>query len=353
MIVKDEEMTLERCLDSVKNAVDEIVIVDTGSRDKTKDIAGAYTGKVYDYPWRDDFSAARNYSLSLAEKEYCMWLDADDVFPAGSVARLQELKETLVKTVDMVMMPYEIAFDGQGNPTFRYYRERIVRNNGKFRFVGRVHEVIPISGSICYADIPIHHRKLKENAGKRNLRIYQKMEREGEAFDARALYYYGKELLIHKEYEKSINILETFLEREDGWVENKIDAARQLAFCYEKMNEKEKKLRALLRSLEYDVPRAETCCELGRHFLEREKYETAVYWYRQAMEAPRNLEAGAFVQEECYGFLPAISLCVCYDRLGDLKQAEYYNELAGTYQPGSHYYLQNKEYFSGRKAVTP
>ena len=58
------------------------------------------------------------------------------------------------------------------------------------------------------------------------------------------------------------------------------------------------------------------------------------------------MDTGAFVQEECYGFLPAISLCVCYDRMGMRKEAEYYNELAGKYRPNRYtYYLQNKEYF--------
>ena len=88
-----------------------------------------------------------------------------------------------------------------------------------------------------------------------------------------------------------------------------------------------------------------TCCDLGRHFQDREKYEQAVYWYKQALTAKKDLTSGAFIREECYGFLPAISLCVCYDRLGDWKRAEEYNELAGKYRPDSEYYLANKKYF--------
>ena len=66
MIVKDEEDVLGRCIDSVKSIVDEIIIVDTGSVDATKDIAKSYTDKVYDFKWIDDFSAARNFSFSKA-----------------------------------------------------------------------------------------------------------------------------------------------------------------------------------------------------------------------------------------------------------------------------------------------
>ena len=79
MIVKNEEKVLARCLESVKDIVDEIIIVDTGSNDKTKEIAYRYTQNVYDFEWAQDFSAARNYSFSKATKDYQMWLDADDI----------------------------------------------------------------------------------------------------------------------------------------------------------------------------------------------------------------------------------------------------------------------------------
>ena len=79
MIVKDEEAVLERCLDCFGELADEIVIVDTGSSDRTREIAGKYTSRVYEFPWCGDFSAARNYGFERATKEYCMWVDADDV----------------------------------------------------------------------------------------------------------------------------------------------------------------------------------------------------------------------------------------------------------------------------------
>lgn len=93
MIVKDEEEVLGRCLESVKNVVDEIIIADTGSKDRTKEIARQYTDKVYDFEWKDDFSAARNFSLSKGTKDYLMWIDADDVLPEKSVWEMLKLKE--------------------------------------------------------------------------------------------------------------------------------------------------------------------------------------------------------------------------------------------------------------------
>ena len=232
MIVRDEEEVLGRCLESVKNTVDEMIIVDTGSRDRTKEIAAEYTDKVYDFEWKQDFSAARNFSLSKGTMDYLMWLDADDILHRESAAAMLELKRKLPRDTDVVMMPYAVAFDANGKSAFTYDRERLVKNNGAFFFRGRVHEVIPPVGNVYYSDVLIEHRKIGPGDGDRNLRIYQDMEAKGENFDSRSLYYYGRELLSHGEYEKGAQILRSFLDRPDGWVENQIDATRQMAYCF-------------------------------------------------------------------------------------------------------------------------
>ena len=106
MIVKDEEERLGACLESVSGAVDEIVIVDTGSSDRTKEIARRYTLHVYDYDWKDNFAEARNVSFAYATKPFVFWLDADDVLDAQEKEKLIALKAQLDDTVDAVMMPY-------------------------------------------------------------------------------------------------------------------------------------------------------------------------------------------------------------------------------------------------------
>ena len=79
MIVKNEENVIERCINTVKDIVDEIIIVDTGSEDNTKEKIKKYNAKIYDFTWRDDFAAARNFAFSKASMDYILWLDADDV----------------------------------------------------------------------------------------------------------------------------------------------------------------------------------------------------------------------------------------------------------------------------------
>ena len=79
MIVKNEEIHIARCLESIAELVEEIIVIDTGSTDRTAEIASTYTSNVYSYLWKDDFSDARNYSFSKASMDYCMWMDADDI----------------------------------------------------------------------------------------------------------------------------------------------------------------------------------------------------------------------------------------------------------------------------------
>ena len=92
MIVKNEEEVIGRCLECVKDIVDEIIIVDTGSTDSTKEIVSKYTDMVYDFEWIDDFSAARNFSFSKASKDYTMWLDADDIILEADREKLLKIK---------------------------------------------------------------------------------------------------------------------------------------------------------------------------------------------------------------------------------------------------------------------
>ena len=345
MIVKDEEMNIARCLDSAASLVDEIIIVDTGSKDQTVEIASKYTSKVYSYLWNDDFSDARNYSFSKASMDYCMWMDADDILENTEKEKFLQLKETLSPDVDIVMMKYHTAFDEAGKPSFSYFRERWIRNCPKYRWVGAVHEVIPPSGSIVYSDIAVSHKKIKVQDPDRNLNIYRKVLAEGKHLEARQQYYYGRELYYHKQYEKAVFVLEQFLLSEEGWIENKIEACLVCANCYIHLGKEQSALNALLRSMSFDMPRAEICCEIGKYFLEHGNYSIAAYWYETALGRPQNEYSGGFVLPDCYDYIPLLQLCVCFDKLGNRKLAKEYNEKAGACKPYSKAYLYNKQYF--------
>ena len=363
MIVKNEEAVLERCLNSVKDLMDEIIIVDTGSCDRTKEIAGKFTDRIYEFAWRDDFAAARNFSFSRATGDYLMWLDADDVLPESSLRLLQREKEDMGKDgaqrADVLLLPYQTAFDETGNPVFSYERERIIRRGPECVWVGAVHEVIVPFGRIRHVAAPVRHEKKENRDPDRNLRIYEKLLAENRTLDARQLYYYGRELYFHEKYEKAEEIFCRFLKRPDAWAVNRIEAARLLSYCRYREGREEEALEALFYGLSFGVPRPELCCDIGKHFLDRKKYQAAIFWYETALEIGEKRKSGGhrdetgmeegFVEQDCRGFLPCIQLCVCYDRLGERRRAEEYNERAGRYRPQSPYYLENRRYFAAGK----
>lgn len=344
MIVKNEEKVLARCLDSIKDAVDEIIIADTGSNDRTKETAQKYTDKIYDFEWTDDFSAARNFSFSKATSDYIMWLDADDIITAENCQRLIELKKQL-DTTDAVMMKYNTAFDENGNPVFSYYRERIVKKSANPVWKGRVHETISFCGSVLYSDIAINHKSVKTIYTTRNLDIYEKQIADGSALQARDKFYYGRELYYHKKYQKAINTLHNFLNDDGGWSENKIEACKILSYCFSETGELENAAKILFQSFIYDTPRAEICCAAGNVFMQMGRYAQAVYWYELALTIPINENNGGFCDADCHGYLPCIQLCVCYDKMKNYDKAEEYNTMAGVYRPDSAAYLQNLNYF--------
>lgn len=359
MIVRDEEEVLARCLESVKDLVEEIVVVDTGSTDRTVQIAREYTPHALSFPWIDDFSAARNFAFSQGTSDYLMWLDADDVLLEKDRAAFRAFKETLSPDVDIVMMKYNLAFDAAGEPTFSNYRERLVRRGAKLRWIGPVHEVLPITGQVVYEPtVAVSHRKIRPTDPMRNLNILRKHIASGGKLDPRQAFYYARELSDNGRHEEAVQVYEDYLDSGQGWIENQIEACRGLAACYFKLSRKEQGLDALLKSLRYDAPRAEMCCDLGAYFLEHGRLHQAVFWYEQARGLKPIPERGGFLLLDCYGYLPCIQLCLCYHRLGMEEKAMEMNELAGQFKPGDRAVAYNRAYFSriqadGEEGVSP
>ncbi len=341
MIVKDEEQTLARCLECISPFADEIVVVDTGSSDKTETIARMFTDKVYRFGWRDDFAAARNFSFSKATCDLVMWLDADDVITPENAEIIANLKHR--DDFDVAFLRYAATFDGD-KPTFVYQRERIFKRALNLKWQGEVHEVVQPVGRLLYSQACIYHKKVKSGDPTRNLRIYQGIISRGQTLDERQKFYYGRELFFNRMYAESVAVLRDFL-RGDGWVENKIDACRTIYRAMQALGREEEGLRALLFAFTLSYPRAEDCCALAAHFEGKNNVRCAIYWYERALASCEKLEDGGFINVDYLAFIPAIRLCVLYDKLGDYKLAEKYNEMAGRVKPDNRSYLYNKDYF--------
>lgn len=345
MIVKNEENVLERCLTSVRGLVDEIVIVDTGSSDRTKEIAKQFTDKIFDFEWIDDFSSARNFAFSQATMDYILWLDADDILLEKDQKQFLQLKETLSPEYDAVSMLYHIAFDEFGNPTFSFRRNRLVKREKNFVWKGFVHEYLEVRGKILDSDVAITHRKeQKEGRKDRNLKIYEKHLAEGKVFTPREQFYYSNELKDNGLYEKAVENYEKFLEMKEGWVEDKIRACINMAECYRKLGNLEKEIDALVRSIMYDVPRPEVSCRMGDLYKERELYDKAILWYQLALMVDVTKIPG-FVQKSYSTWYPYMQLCVCHWKKGDKLLAVDYNNKAKEFRPNDPIILQNEEFF--------
>lgn len=348
MIVKNEEDTLPRCLSSVQGLAEELIVVDTGSSDRTMEIAQGFGARVFSFPWSEDFALARNYSFSKATQEYCLWLDADDVITPEDREGFLELKRTLPPETDVVMLPYHAAFDQAGRPTLTYYRERLIRRLAGLAWEGAVHEAITPAGRVLRWDgAAVSHRKLRAGDPDRNLRIYQNLLAQGKQLSPREQFYYARELAAHGRDEEAAAQWEAFLDSGEGWVENEIQACRDLYQCRLRQGKDREAFAALTRALAFGPPRSELCCDLGGWFYQKGDYPTAAFWYETALTRPREDGEGGFVSPECSGYLPCIQLCVCWYRMGDPLRSQEYNQRAGTFKPDGEEFLFNQRFFQG------
>ncbi|MDF2523579.1 MAG: glycosyl transferase family 2 [Clostridiales bacterium] len=346
MIVKNEAATIERCLRSVASATDEIIIVDTGSTDQTKELVRQFTDKIYDFPWIDDFAAARNAAFSHASQEYILWLDADDVLLPNDLQKLLLLKQNADGTVDAYTMNYNVSFDEGGNVVSTLGRNRLVKRSKNFQWIGPVHEYLEVGGKVNSTDISVTHKKENYDTCDRNLTIYENRLAKGEDFSPRDLYYYANELNDHQRYEKAIEYYQKALDTQLCWVEDNISACGKMADCYSALNDDQNKLKYTYLSFSYDTPRAEFCCRLGYHFLGLKKYQQAIFWYTLAINLQKPKDPLAMLNNACWTWLPHIQLCVCYSNIGEIQLAIEHNKIAESYIPNHPSILHNNSYFA-------
>lgn len=178
MIIKDEEKWLENCLNSIKDLVEEIIIVDTGSEDKSKEIAKKFTDKVYDFKWNDNFSDARNFAISKATKSWILSFDADEIiadFDKEKIKRIIELDEADSYFFNWRNYTNDAGVAGFTSSTGDRYEEskgvngfciskvlRFFKNKPAFKFEGKIHETVENSiktsgGTIFDTDVVMHH----------------------------------------------------------------------------------------------------------------------------------------------------------------------------------------------------
>lgn len=216
MIVKDEQDNLSRCLASVKDIVDEMIVVDTGSSDATVDIARDFGCQVYKAPWNNDFSSARNIAMDKATGEWILLMDADEELAAEDRKRVRELTREPVDGYFFQILSY--VGDYIGTDVVSNLNLKLVRNREDYRFTGAIHEqlapvimhvnpqaVLKICDIKIYHYGYLYHNVEKQHKRQRNIAILEEQlarypEQEFIMFNL------GNEYFALGQYEKALNL---------------------------------------------------------------------------------------------------------------------------------------------------
>ncbi len=314
MIVKNEEAVLARCLDSIADLMDEIIIVDTGSTDRTKEIAGRYTDQIYDFEWIDDFSAARNFSFSKATRDYIYSADADEVLDEENRRRFRELKEILLPEIDIVQMKYgnQLSY-GTAYNFDEEYRPKLFKRLRTFLWTEPVHEMVRLDPVVYDSEIVISHRP-HSNHSKRDFATFQKHIREGMRLSKRLHHMYAMELYISGD-DDDFREAEAFFARSAVDSTRSIDEVKEAACVACRAARLRDDSHTMLKMALKDMlseGSAEMCYELGEYFFAHEDYEEAAMWFYNAAhetESILNIHTSTDWPEE--------RLAECRRRIGD------------------------------------
>ncbi len=194
MIVKNEQKVLQRCLESLKGLYEELIIVDTGSTDNTKNIASAYTNKIYDFVWIDDFSAARNFAFSLCTQQYIYTVDADEVLDETNRNKFLLLKQNILPEIEIVQMYY--VNSKNENSVYNFQKElrpKLFKRLREFVWIDPIHERVRLQPIVYDSDIEILHMPEGEHTN-RDLSILTKLAQQGKVFSDTLFKMYAREL---------------------------------------------------------------------------------------------------------------------------------------------------------------
>jgi glycosyltransferase involved in cell wall biosynthesis len=325
MIVKDEEQVIGRVLDCARNFCDELVVVDTGSTDRTVEIAQSFGAKVFYFDWIDDFAAARNFSFAQCTGEWVIWLDADDVVPEDAQVKIRDLKaENIDPGVDTVACSYQIAFAADGKCITSVPRERIIRRSSQGRWESPIHESFVQPQQSYYInrlDICIEHRKpdvYVERSSDRNLKMLDRLLQKGDR-SARMLYFYGRELRVHQRPEEALQAFREHVEtnpENDAYRYQALQTMQQI--CME-LNREDEALSWGMQAIQSNSGRAEAYVELGVLHYRRRQFAQAIPLLMAATVCQK--PTSGLVAEADYSWRPWHYLSLCYEGLGDFSKA--------------------------------
>ncbi|MCR4990063.1 MAG: glycosyltransferase family 2 protein [Lachnospiraceae bacterium] len=324
MIVKNESQVLSRCLDSVSDLVDEIVIVDTGSTDETKKIASLYTDKVYDFEWVGDFSAARNHAFSLCSCDYIYSADADEILDETNRERFKALKETLDPEVEIVQMYYANQLENGSVYNFdKELRPKLFKRVRNFTWIERVHETVRTEPLVFDSEIEITHKPLHNHA-TRDYGIFEDMISKGEKLSPRLFDFYARELFVSGEKDDFAKAEDYFTAVADD-DETDLDRLKTALCIVVKAAYWRKDFLKMYRYAIKDVAMescSEICFLMGSYYEDQRDYKEAAIWYYNAA-----FECTSVLNIKYQKEYPLQGLIDVYNNMGLKEQALEYEKL--------------------------
>ena len=330
MIVKDEEAVLKRCLDSVSDLVDEIIIVDTGSTDATREIASRYTNRIFDFSWEDDFSKARNFAFSKATKDYIYTADADEVIDSNNRLKFKQLKEVLLPDIEIVQMKYVEGEHQSVLNTKWEYRPKLYKRLRSFVWIDPVHETVRTEPLVFDSDIEIQHKPEGLHV-KRDFEIFSHAYEKDGRLSKKLYSMYATEVYkcgMAEDVSRAAEIFLDVLEKEsiDSELFNKLCCI--IARSARLVKDDAGFLKYSMKVMSV-APCSEICMELGEYFYALADYAEASVWFTNAA-----YETEPILDVHAGGNMPLLRLADTYEHLAsiceDQTTASQYRGLAAT-----------------------
>jgi GT2 family glycosyltransferase/tetratricopeptide (TPR) repeat protein/2-polyprenyl-3-methyl-5-hydroxy-6-metoxy-1,4-benzoquinol methylase len=334
MIVRDNARTIRPCLESIRPWVDEMVVVDTGSKDETPLIAEQLGAKVFHFPWCDSFSAARNESLRHARGKWVFWMDSDDTIDADNGRRLRQLADT---STDQTILGYVVQVhcpgpeeDGHADIT-AVDHVKLFRNLPELRFDGRIHEqIIPairrLGGEIAWTDLFVVHSGYDHSPEgqrtklERDLRLLhlELRERPEHPF---TLFNLGMTCTDAHSYQEALDYLRRCIKQSGEGESHVRKAYAYLVCCHEGLGQSEFAWEACQEGLHQFPLDAELRFRKATLLHKRGRLEEAVRAYLDLFQTSDERHFSSVVAG-ITSFLARHNLALVYRDLGDLAREE-------------------------------
>ena len=347
LIVRNEAENIATCLNSVREHVDEIVVVDTGSTDDTKEIVSQFTDRIFDFVWCDDFGKARQYAFDQATGDWVFWMDADDILVGGEHLR-GEIEAVPPETTEI---QWKYIYIVNGAVVLEHWRERCVRNDGSYRWFGRVHETLDTTqAKVRFFSQQVyleHHQKHLATRSRRNLNILEAEYAElGTAISARSLFYLGNEYMDNAEWEKAVEHYRLYLQK-GTWQDERYLAAIRLARSLRNLKRFDEALDAYLSALKERPEFPHAYFGLAEIYYYLQAWDRVIHWVEIGERMPPPVTTLFLIRAEWeYDWIIYYTNALYH--VGRLQDALEWTDYALNLRPEDAYHLSNKKFFLSR-----